>query len=175
MAQLSHPYMTTIKTIALTRRIFFGNTKSLFLNMLSRLVIAFLLSVLLKSVYMSIPISPFNPSFLLLISVHLFSTSVSFFLLCICAVCLVAQLCPTVCDLITWGAGDSSGMNTGVGCHTLLEGIFPTQGSNPGLTHSRWFFTIWTNREACFTYIYIYVCVCVCVYVCVYTMYKIDN
>ena len=28
---------------------------------------------------------------------------------------------------------DSPGKNTGVGCHFLLQGIFPTQGSNPGL------------------------------------------
>ena len=28
---------------------------------------------------------------------------------------------------------DSPGKNTGVGCHALLQGIFPTQGSNPGL------------------------------------------
>ena len=27
------------------------------------------------------------------------------------------------------------GQNTGVGCHVLLQGIFPTQGSNPGLLH----------------------------------------
>ena len=32
---------------------------------------------------------------------------------------------------------NSPGRNTGVGCHVLLEGIFPTQGSNPGLLHSR--------------------------------------
>ena len=31
--------------------------------------------------------------------------------------------------------GDSPGKNTGVGCHTLLQGIFPTQGSNPCLLH----------------------------------------
>ena len=31
----------------------------------------------------------------------------------------------------------SLGENTGVGCHTLLQGIFPTQGSNPGLWHRR--------------------------------------
>ena len=37
--QLSHPYMTTGKTIALTRRIFVGKVMSLLLNMLSRLVI----------------------------------------------------------------------------------------------------------------------------------------
>ena len=40
--QLSHPYMTTGKTIALTRLTFVGKIMSLLLNMLSRLVIAFL-------------------------------------------------------------------------------------------------------------------------------------
>jgi len=33
---------------------------------------------------------------------------------------------------------DSPGKNTAVGCHALLQGIFPTQGSNPGLPHCRW-------------------------------------
>ena len=32
---------------------------------------------------------------------------------------------------------NSSGQNTGVGSHSLLQGIFPTQGSNPGLPHCR--------------------------------------
>ena len=41
IVQLSHPYKTTGKTIALTRWTFFGKVMSLFLNMLSRLVIAF--------------------------------------------------------------------------------------------------------------------------------------
>ena len=40
--QLSHPYMTTGKTVALTRRTFVGKVMSLLLNMLSRLVITFL-------------------------------------------------------------------------------------------------------------------------------------
>ena len=40
--QLSHPYMTTGKTIALTRWNFVGKTMSLLFNMLSRLVITFL-------------------------------------------------------------------------------------------------------------------------------------
>ena len=40
--QLSHPYMTTGKTIALTRRTFVSKVMSLLLNMLSRLVITFL-------------------------------------------------------------------------------------------------------------------------------------
>ena len=42
MVQLSHPYMTTGKTIALTRRTFVGKVMSLLFNMLSRLVITFL-------------------------------------------------------------------------------------------------------------------------------------
>ena len=36
--------------------------------------------------------------------------------------------------LCSW---DSSGKNTGVGGRALLQGIFPTQGSNPGLPHCR--------------------------------------
>ena len=42
MVQLSHPYMTTVKSRALTRRTFVGKVVSLLLNMLSRLVITFL-------------------------------------------------------------------------------------------------------------------------------------
>ena len=42
IVQLSHPYVTTGKTIALTRRTFVGKVMSLIFNMLSRLVIAFL-------------------------------------------------------------------------------------------------------------------------------------
>ena len=42
MVQLAHPYMTTGKTIALTRWTFVGKVMSLLFNMLSRLVITFL-------------------------------------------------------------------------------------------------------------------------------------
>ena len=42
MVQLSHPYMTTGKTIALTRQTFVGKVMSLLFNVLSKLVIAFL-------------------------------------------------------------------------------------------------------------------------------------
>ena len=42
IVQLSHPYMTTGKTIALTKRTFVGKVMSLLFNMLSRLVTAFL-------------------------------------------------------------------------------------------------------------------------------------
>ena len=39
--------------------------------------------------------------------------------------------------LCPWGF---SGKNTGMGCHALLQGILPTQGSNPGLLHCRCIF-----------------------------------
>ena len=47
IVQLSHPYMTTGKTIALTRQTFVGKVMSLLFNMLSRLVITFLPSLTL--------------------------------------------------------------------------------------------------------------------------------
>ena len=56
---------------------------------------------------------------------------------------LVPLSCPTLCDPMDCsppGAsvhGDSPGKNTRVGCHSLLQGIFPTQESNPGLLHCR--------------------------------------
>ena len=34
--------------------------------------------------------------------------------------------------------GNSPDKNTGVGCHALLQGILPMQGSNPGFPHCRW-------------------------------------
>ena len=43
---------------------------------------------------------------------------------------------------------DSPGKNTGVVCHAFLQGIFPTQASNPGLPHWGRFFTMWATREA---------------------------
>ena len=57
--------------------------------------------------------------------------------------CLVTQSCPTLCNLMDCSPpgssvhGDCPGKNTGVGCHALLQGIFPTQGSNPGLPHCK--------------------------------------
>ena len=42
---------------------------------------------------------------------------------------------------------DSSGKNTGVGCHALLQGIFLTQGSNPGLLHCRQILYCWATGE----------------------------
>ena len=57
--------------------------------------------------------------------------------------CLVTQLCLTLCDSMDCSPpgssvhGDSPGNNTEVGCHALLQGIFPIQGLKPGLPHCR--------------------------------------
>ena len=55
----------------------------------------------------------------------------------------VSESCPTLCDprdsspprlLCPW---NSPGKNTGVGSHSLLQEIFPTEGLNPGLPHCK--------------------------------------
>ena len=68
----------------------------------------------------------------------------SFCLICfVFCVCLVAQSCLTLfdpmdCSLpVSYISGDSPGRNIGVGCHALLQEIFPTWGSNPGLLNCR--------------------------------------
>ena len=54
---------------------------------------------------------------------------------------LVAQMCLTLCNPMDCSLPGSSvhvisqGKNAGVGCHSLLQGIFPTQGSNLRLPH----------------------------------------
>ena len=59
-------------------------------------------------------------------------------------VCLVAQSCLTLCNIMGYSRlgssvhEDSPGKNAGVGCHALLQGIFPIWGSNPGLLQCRW-------------------------------------
>ena len=56
---------------------------------------------------------------------------------------LVILSCSTLCDPMDCSLpgsciyGDSLGKTTGVGCHPLLQGIFTTQGLNPGLLHCR--------------------------------------
>ena len=58
----------------------------------------------------------------------------------------VTQSCPTLCDTMDCSLPGSEeplspwnfpGKSTGEGCHSLLQGIFPTQGSNLGLMHCR--------------------------------------
>ena len=63
------------------------------------------------------------------------------FIMCVCV--LVAQECPTLCDLMECSPPgflcplDSPGKNTRVGCHSLLQGIFLTQGLSLCLLHCR--------------------------------------
>ena len=58
--------------------------------------------------------------------------------------CSVTQSCLELCHPMNCNPpgssvhGDSPGTNTGVGCHALLQGIFPTQGLNRDLPHCRW-------------------------------------
>ena len=47
----------------------------------------------------------------------------------------VVHLCPTPCN--SYSPWNSLGQNTGVGSLSLLQGILPIQGSNPGLLHCR--------------------------------------
>ena len=49
----------------------------------------------------------------------------------------VTQWCPTLCYPMDYSPWNSPGQNTGVGSLSLLQGIFPTQGSTPGLPHCR--------------------------------------
>ena len=51
----------------------------------------------------------------------------------------VTQSCVSLCDHMdyTRSPWNSPGQNTEVGSFSVLQGIFPTQGSNPGLPHSR--------------------------------------
>ena len=57
--------------------------------------------------------------------------------------CSVSKSCPTLCNPVNCSPpgfsvhGDFPGKNTGVGCHFLLQGIFPTQGLNPHLPHQQ--------------------------------------
>ena len=58
-------------------------------------------------------------------------------------VCSVGQSCSTLQDLLDCSSPgfypwDFSGKNNGMGCHFLLQRIFPTQELNPHLLHCRW-------------------------------------
>ena len=105
MVQISHPYMTTGKTIALTRWNFVVKVMSLFFNMLCRLVIAFLPSS--KHLLISRLQSP---------SAVIFS-SVQFSRSVVSDSVRPHRWQPTRVPH-PW---DSAGKNTGVGCHFLLQ------------------------------------------------------
>ena len=58
--------------------------------------------------------------------------------------CLVTQSCPSLCNpmdcspLASSVHGDFPGKGTRGGCYAVFQGLFPTQGLNPGLHHCRW-------------------------------------
>ena len=92
---------------------------------------------------------PFLPLFpLFLASSEIFSFQVSH------VQCLVSQLCLTLCSPMKYSPpgssvhGDSPGKNIRMGCQALLQGIFPTQGSNPGLPHCSQILYRLSHREA---------------------------
>ena len=60
----------------------------------------------------------------------------------------VTQSCPTLCDPMDYNPWNSPGQNTGVGSLSLLQGIFLTQGSNPGIQHCRQFLYQLSHQES---------------------------
>ena len=105
-----------------------------------------LLSGLLVIIFLSLHFISFTaltnfPSF------HLVdSTSFIFCSLCMCYrawSCLTLQPHEPTRLLCPW---DFQGKNTGVGCHFLLQEIFPTQGLNPGLPHCRQMLYLLSHR-----------------------------
>ena len=121
--QFSHPYMTTGKTIALTRWTFVGKVMSLLLNMLSRLVITFLprRKRLLISWLQS-------PSAVILEPTSEFKSERR------------SVMSNSLRLHGLYSPWNSPAQNIGVGSLSLLQGIFPTQGSNPRLPHCRQIF-----------------------------------
>ena len=79
-------------------------------------------------------LSLFSPFFFFLFPPSFLLKDPSKYIACV----KVTQLCPTLWEphglFSPW---NSPGQNTGVGSLSLLQGIFPTQGSNPGLPHCR--------------------------------------
>ena len=79
--------------------------------------------------------------------------------MCCAVLCLVARSCLTLCDPMDSSPpgfsvhGDSPGKNTGMGCHDFLQGIFPIQGSNPGLPHCRQILYHLSHQSSPYTYV----------------------
>ena len=70
---------------------------------------------------------------------------------------LVIQMCMTLCNSmdcsLPGSSVHSSGKNTGVGYHFLLQGIFLTQGSNQGLLHCRQILYLLSHQGSPLSYI----------------------
>ena len=80
---------------------------------------------------------------------------------CVCVYSFSCQIISNSCDSMDYSLPGSSvpwdfpGKNTGVGCNFLLQGIFPTQGSNLYLLH-------WQADSLSLSHQGSHICVCVC-------------
>ena len=80
------------------------------------------------------------------------SFSITFWALLFCC-CLVAQSCLTLCKPMDCSPTGSSvhgtfpGKNTGVSCDFLLQGIFLTRRSKPGLLHCKWILLLLNHQD----------------------------
>ena len=94
------------------------------------------------------------------ILIHDIYLGIDIFSIYICAV-LSCLVCPTLCDFIDCSPpcssvhGETPGKNIGVGCHALLQRIFPNQGSNPGLPHWRQILYLLSHQGSPYISIYI--------------------
>ena len=100
------------------------------------------------------PMYHLNPVFSYYFYVWIFCPLVWIGYQCCVVINLAAQSCLTLCNLMDCSLpgssvlGDSPGKNTGVGRHSLLQEIFPTQGSDPGLPYCRWILYHLNHQES---------------------------
>ena len=135
LLHFSHPYMTTGKTIALSRWTFVGKVTSLLFNTLSRFIIAFLprSKHLLISWLQSLSAVILKPMKIRFVTVSTFSPSICHEVMGPDAMILHESKSHSVVSNSLQPHGlyspwNSPGQNTGVGSLSLLQGIFPTQG-----------------------------------------------
>ena len=121
---------------------------SLLFSVLSRLVIYFLpRSKYLLISWLQSPSSVIlEPSKTKFFSVFIVSTSICHEVTRLDATILVFWML-SLSQLFPWTI-NSPGQNTGVGSLSFLQGIFPTQGLNPGLLHSRWILYQLSHKES---------------------------
>ena len=71
----------------------------------------------------------------------------------------VAQSCPALFSSMDCSPWNSPGQDTGVGSLSLLQGILPIQGENPGLLHCRWILHQLSHQGSpLLTYMFVYFC-----------------
>ena len=96
------------------------------------------------------------------------------------SMCLVTQSCLTLCDPMDCSPSgssvyrDSPGKTTGVGCHALLQGISPTQGSNPGVPLCRCILYLLSHQETYFqrTHLTPNNCFKIYILICIYWIFN---